>query len=256
MTQYISIKNLSKKYSDSKNSDTIIFEDFSLSIEKEEILTIFGPNGCGKTTLLLMIAGLYNFENGSININNKAPGDINIGVVFQNYERSLFPWLPVIDNIAFPLRQKISSKMKRRERVEAFIDKMDIKNLQPHLYSYPYQLSGGLAQFTAIARALINESEIICMDEPFASLDYEQRNKMQDELIKLWKKSKATMIFISHEIDEALYLGHRLLLLGRKPVRVLKDIPINYEKERTQDLKMTESFVHMKNEVVEKFRAI
>ncbi len=247
----IRIKNLSKTYYNQQKKDVKIFQDLSFYIPSKQFLTIFGPNGCGKTTLLKMIAGLEDYDSGDIKIEDTGIGKIKVGYIFQNYKQSLLPWRTNLDNIAFPLDLRGYKKKKSRKVVFEFLERFGI---EIPLDSYPYQVSGGQKQLIAIARALIYQPQILLMDEPFAALDYENRIFMQEKILDIWRKSNLTIIFVSHGIEEAIYLADRTLIFSkdlRKPV--VKDIKIDLPRPRRQDLKGKLEFAQLLKEVSQTF---
>lgn len=214
---FIAIEKLSKCYLDTSVSDgqkQEVLADFSFSVEQHEFITIFGPNACGKTTLLNSIAGLTPIDSGFIKINGKSSQQTKIGYVFQNFQLSFLPWRRNIDNIAFPLELQGVEKEERREKVKEFLAAIEI---ELPLFTYPYQLSGGQQQLLAITRALIFEPQVLLLDEPFNQLDYQTRITMQDTLLRIWQKTKTTILFISHDLDEAIVLGDKIIFLSKRP---------------------------------------
>lgn len=212
MTKEISlqIQNLTKKY----NTQKAILRDVNLQVERNEFLCILGPSGCGKTTLLRCIAGFEGYE-GSILVNGKMkskPGTDRI-MVFQDFNQ-LFPWKTVEKNVQYPLKLKgISDKNERKKISDGALKKVKLSGYERY---YPYQLSGGMKQRVAIAKALALKPEIILMDEPFAALDAMTRNKLQTELLRISTEEKCTIIFITHNIQEAIVLGTRIIVLEQE----------------------------------------
>ncbi|WP_366922753.1 ABC transporter ATP-binding protein [Metallumcola ferriviriculae] len=191
-----------------------ILRNLSVTVEKGEFCCITGPSGCGKSTLLRLIAGLESSDTGRIIVDGSSPspGGREIGFVFQ--EDTLFPWLTIKKNITFPLEL---SGMKREKREELAAYFLRLTNLQQFGGHYPHQLSGGMKQRVAVARALAYKPKVVLMDEPFAALDAQTRNYMQQQLIELWEHEKLTIVFVTHNIDEALYLADRVLVLTGRP---------------------------------------
>lgn len=215
----ISIKNLSKSYSD-RGSSVSLFSDFNLQIKTNEFLVIFGPTGCGKSTLLNMISGVEKYNAGTIEGVQKTR---QIGLVTQN--NSLLPWLNVVDNIAFGLKLKKVDMVTRRKRALGILDEMGLS-----LYAdfFPHELSGGLSQLVSFARAVAYNVEIMLMDEPFSALDFLTRNKLQKTVRKLHKSRGLTTVFVTHQVDEALYLSTRIVALAAgKPTRILAELNTN-----------------------------
>lgn len=251
---YLVIENIHKIFSSSNNGvslNTKVVDDFSLTINKGEFVSIFGPNGCGKTTLLNIIAGLLDTDQGKISVDGKPPHEAHIGYIFQNYRDSLFPWLKNIDNLAFPLELRGIPKKERQKIVAEFMDKL---NLEIPLNTYPYQLSGGQQQLLAIARALLFNSNILLMDEPFGSLDYTTRYYMRDKLLDLWDKTKATILLVSHDIDEAIYLADRVILLTKQPAKIIEILDANFQRPRNASLLEREEFFVLKAKALHIFK--
>jgi NitT/TauT family transport system ATP-binding protein len=247
MMHFISIERLHKSYLVPNNSSVErveIINDFNLSVEQREFVTFVGPNGCGKTTLLNSIAGLSDIDSGTIRIDGRPPQQTKIGYVFQNFQLSFLPWKQNIDNIAFPLELQGLEKKQRRKIVEDFLGKIDF-NLP--LHSYPYQLSGGQQQLLAIARALIFEPSVLLLDEPFNQLDFQTRMAMQDKLIDIHQKTQTTILFVSHDLDEAIILGDKVVFLSRRPTRILDVIDNPLPKNRNHDVVKLQEFFSVKN---------
>ncbi|NJD78785.1 MAG: ABC transporter ATP-binding protein [Candidatus Methanoperedens sp.] len=189
-------------------------DNVNLEVKDEEFICILGPSGCGKTTLLRVIAGLDKPTSGEILLDGariENPGQER-GMVFQDY--SLFPWRTVIDNIAFGLEVMGVDREKRYERAREYLKLLDLEKFEN---SYPYELSGGMRQRIAIVRAIINNPKLLLMDEPFGALDAQTRNVMQAELLRIWEKKHKTILFITHSVDEAVYLADRIVVMSGRP---------------------------------------
>ena len=210
----LEVQNLSKVFDANTDNEKDVLKDVSLQVARNEFLCILGPSGCGKTTLLRCIAGFEGYE-GSVLVNGqerRLPGTDRI-MVFQEFNQ-LFPWKTVEKNIQYPLkRQGIRDKAMLKERSEDVLQKVKLSGYEKY---YPYQLSGGMKQRVAIAKALALKPEIILMDEPFAALDAMTRNELQDELMRISLEEKCTIIFITHNIQEAIVLGTRILVLAQE----------------------------------------
>lgn len=204
--------------------------DVSLDVRPREFLCIVGPSGCGKTTLLRMMDGLITPDYGTIALDDKpitAPHP-NISMVFQDF--GLFPWKTVFRNVAFPLDLRHASRQEIEERVHWAINLVGLSGSE---HRFPNQLSGGMRQRVGIARALVAQPQILLMDEPFASVDAQVREMLQEELLSIWSQVQQTVIFITHSIDEAITLADRVVVMGQKPGRVVETLPVEIERPRT-----------------------
>lgn len=225
MSKLLEIKNLTKNYNDGPDSRDVL-KDLNFSVEQGEFVCILGPSGCGKTTLIRCIAGFEDYEGSVIVEGNlvKEPGSDRI-MVFQNFEQ-LFPWKTVKKNITYPLKVKGIADKAERETIA--MEHLEMVGLADKADLYPHQLSGGMKQRVAIAKGLALNSKILLMDEPFAALDAMTRTKLQEELWRIKEKENATVIFITHNIQEALFLGTRIMLFnknGEKKIDIKNDIP-------------------------------
>lgn len=227
----ITIINLNKAY-----QNKLIFNNLNLIINQGEFVCVIGPNGCGKTTLLKIIAGLEDY-NGVIT--KQTP---YIGYISQNPRDMLFPWMTVKANIIFPLNKKGVD----RELLEQLLT---ITRLKDYQNKFPYQLSGGMAQLLLVARALHNKSKIILMDEPFKSLDFEISKKIQLKILKLWKQYQPTIVMVSHDIDEAIFMANRIIIFPNKEKGVGKIVPINLPRERELSIITNKKFLNIKKTV-------
>ncbi len=224
----IHIRNLQKTYV-TDESQTVVLEDFSLDIRKGELISIVGPSGCGKTTILRLLAGLIPPSGGSIYIGDRecsGPG-ADRGFVFQDF--ALFPWRTVRKNVEFGLEIAKVPKEERRERADKYLK---IVGLEKFADSRIHELSGGMKQRVAIARALVTNPDVILMDEPFGALDAQTRNLMQAGLLKILDKTDQTIIFITHSVDEAVYLSDRIVVLTKRPAKIKEVINIDWPRPR------------------------
>ena len=224
----LEVRNLSKLYTaDGKTTEAL--KEINLDIKENEFICFIGPSGCGKTTLLRIIAGLDEPSSGGIYLNGeliKGPGPER-GMVFQEY--SLFPWRTVLDNVAFGPELQGVSKDERYERARQYIKMVDLERFEAR---YPHELSGGMKQRVAIARALVNDPKALLMDEPFGALDAQTRNIMQSELLRIWEKEKKTVVFVTHSVDEAIYLADRIVILSARPGTIKDIIEIDFPRPR------------------------
>lgn len=226
MKTILNIKNLSKSFDVGKEK-LLVLKDINMSVNKGEFISIVGPSGCGKSTLLAQIAGFVRSDVGYITLNEKMilkPG-LNRIMVFQDLNQ-LFPWKTVLENVIFPLKvNKIyNSKKERIDRAKRYLSMVKLEDFYNY---YPHQLSGGMKQRVAIARALSINPEILIMDEPFGSLDIQTRSNLQNMLIDVWKKTHITVIFVTHDIQEAILLSDRIIVMDKNP-GVIKKIINNH----------------------------
>ena len=239
----IEIKNINKSF-DGRGKNLSVLEDINLEINDGELICLLGPSGCGKTTLLRLIAGLDHPTSGEIIANGevveKPSGDR--AVIFQQY--SLFPWLTVLQNVTFGLEISGGSKEENIRAAERYLKSVGLLDFKD---SYPHELSGGMKQRVAIIRSLLNHSPILLMDEPFSALDMQNRHKLQEQLIGVWKRFENTIVFVTHDVDEAVYLADKIVLLDKDPGKIAEIIPVDLERPRKRDsmefLKIQESIV-------------
>jgi NitT/TauT family transport system ATP-binding protein len=228
----VAVSHLNKIYESNERRVQAI-GDLSFEVESGDFTCIVGPSGAGKTTMLKCLAGLLSPTNGSIKVNARAvtepPRDM--AVVFQEYGRSLFPWKTVRENVELPLREK---KMAKDMRAQLVDDALKAVALTGSDDAYPWQLSGGMQQRVAIARAVAYQPKVMVLDEPFAAVDAQTRADLEDLMLRLWSELDLTVIFVTHDIDEAVYLGQRVLVLSSSPTRVLDDIRIDIPGPRSQ----------------------
>jgi NitT/TauT family transport system ATP-binding protein len=227
----------------------------SLSVGETEFVSVVGPSGCGKTTLLRCLSGLMTPSSGTVTLHGRrvtsVPEDLTL--VFQDYGRSLYPWLKVRANVDFPLRDAGLGKAERVERVEQAL--ADV-GLEAHAEKYPRQLSGGMQQRVAIARALAYRPSLLLMDEPYASVDAQTRAALEDMLLSVWAARRKTVLFVTHDIDESVYLADRVIVLSRSPARVIADLEVDIPRPRDQiDTKSLHRFVELRAEVARIIRA-
>jgi len=230
----IIFKNVNKSFDYNSNAEKIL-EDISFDVYADEFVCILGPSGSGKSTILGLIAGFIKATSGEILFNSKPikRPDSSRTLVFQDY--ALFPWLNIVDNVGFGLTTKINDKNKIREKALEYLNLVGLSAYKDHSIS---QLSGGMKQRVAIARALCAEPEVLLLDEPFGALDQQTRENMQIEILRLWGKSKKTVVFVTHSVDEALKLADRIILIGGKPGKLLYNANISISRPR--DLKDNE----------------
>jgi ABC-type nitrate/sulfonate/bicarbonate transport system ATPase subunit len=230
---------------------TVALQATDLSVQENDFITILGPSGCGKSTLLRMIAGLDTPTSGTIHLDGHAvtgPG-ADRGMVFQSY--TLFPWLTVLQNVCFGLREKGMPRDRQLEVAHSFIGKVGLKGFENH---FPKQLSGGMQQRTALARALANDPRILLMDEPFGALDHQTRELMQELLLSIWEAERKTVLFVTHDIDEAIFMGTRAVVMSARPGRIKCDVEVPLDHPRHYSVKTQAPFMDLKARLTEEIR--
>lgn len=243
---HITVRGLTKTF-----DDVVLYENFDLDIPKGKVVSVFGPNGCGKSTLINMISGIMDYDSGQILFDGKKARETRIGYVFQNYREAVFPWLRAIDNIRYPLQFLGLSKSERDARVEQLLTSFDVKI---DLNRYPYELSGGQQQLVSIMRALVVDPEVLFLDEPFSALDYEMTLFLRDRLQKVLTELKVTTLLVSHDLDEAVAMADEVLLLTKKPTQVADRLAFNAPRPRTAETTLTPEFIDVKTRSLEIFQ--
>jgi NitT/TauT family transport system ATP-binding protein len=248
----LSVRNISKEFV-SENHCTLAIKKISFEVREGEFLSIIGPSGCGKTTLLMILSGLLAPTSGEIilkgsRIDSPPPGLI---LLFQDYSRSLMPWRKVLDNTTYGLELKRQRKQGTdndyKKKAEKYLDAVGLLKFKNH---YPWQLSGGMQQRVAIARALACEPSLMLMDEPFGSLDAQTRTELEDLLLQIWEEFRQTIIFVTHDIDEGIYLSDRVLVLTQSPSEILKDCSIDLPRPKNQiEMRSDFRFLEIRNTI-------
>lgn len=230
----IEVKNINKIYTDSDGNEIHALQDINLTINDGEFVCIVGPSGCGKSTLLEIVAGLLEATSGEILLDGERVNGTSrdIGVVFQ--DPSLFPWRIVEKNIAFGMEIAKIPKEIQAKRLEKYINLVNLKGFE---HKYPSQLSGGMRQRVGIARALAMEPKVILMDEPFSAVDHLTRCTLQEELIQIWEREEKNILFVTHDINEAVFLANRIILLSPRPGKIQKIYDIPYPHRRNRNSK-------------------
>jgi NitT/TauT family transport system ATP-binding protein len=233
MTDYLRVERLEKRFT---SHGRAAFKDISFSINEGEFVALIGPSGCGKSTLLHIMAGLSHPSAGSVRLTGEEIKEprAEMMFVFQQYTKSIFPWKTVLDNVL--LGVKYRSGMPRKALEQICLDHLDHVGLRHYPRYYPYQLSGGMQQRVAIARALARRPKILLMDEPFSALDAMMRVELQDLLLKLWSELRLTILFVTHDLDEALYLAQRVILLSASPGTIAEEVavPLPYPRQQIE----------------------
>ena len=251
MNGHVSMTNLEKVY-DSGSERTKAIEDLTAEVEGGEFMSVVGPSGCGKSTLLYLVAGFLDVSSGSITVDGQeveGPGT-DRGVVFQEY--ALFPWRTVQKNVSYGLEENGMGEEERQSVAQRYIDMMDLSGFED---SYPKELSGGMKQRVALARTLAYDPKILLMDEPFGALDQPLREDLQDHLLDIWRDVEKTVIFITHDVEEAVYLSERVMIMTRHPgtKKTTLDIDLDRTKSR-EDIVTSEEFNDVKNTVWKSLR--
>lgn len=228
----VKVSNVTRRFAKDDDTSTLALDNVSMEVDDGEFVCFIGPSGCGKTTLLRIISGLDKPDDGEVHLDGnkiEAPGP-DRGMVFQEY--SLFPWKTVTENIIFGPQM---SGIKKKDAIEDAEKYLEMVGLQQFRDSYPYELSGGMKQRVAIARALANEPSVLLMDEPFGALDAQTRNVLQQELLEIWEKNNITILFVTHSVDEAVFLSDKIVLMSARPgkIKEIIDVDLPRPRERT-----------------------
>ena len=244
----LSVDHLSKSF-----GPMVAIKDLTFELREREFLCIVGPSGCGKTTLLRCAAGLLPLTSGRVSLDGKPVTEPpeHMALVFQEYGRSLYPWLTVERNVRLPLGRRSLAESERRRLVRDSLAAVGLAEFGAH---FPWQLSGGMQQRVAIARALAYQPQVLLMDEPFASVDAQTRADLEDLLLRVWQEFGVTILFVTHDIDESVYLGDRILVLTPRPTEVQEVVEVNLPRPRDQVVtKELAEFAHLRARV---YRAI
>ncbi|UBF29450.1 ABC transporter ATP-binding protein [Kovacikia minuta CCNUW1] len=247
----LKVQNVFKHYP-VQGRKLVVLEDINLQIHPREFVCLVGASGCGKSTLLNIIAGLVSPSTGEVWVDGQSvtgrPGS-DRGMVFQGY--TLYPWLTVAQNVAFGLQLRKIPKAEQKERVHYFLN---VVKLSQFADAYPKQLSGGMKQRVAIARALANEPAVLLMDEPFGALDAQTKEQMQQFLLELWEQTHVTILMITHDVEEAIYLSQRVYVMSSRPGQIHSEISIRLPKHRELEIKLSPEFVEIKRQVIHDLR--
>ncbi|MGM9486935.1 ABC transporter ATP-binding protein [Ideonella sp. YS5] len=254
-TALIECRGVGKTYA---GASTPALVDVNLDVAANEFVTLVGASGCGKSTLLRTLAGLESHDCGELRVNGApitGPG-LDRAMVFQHY--SLYPWLTVIDNVKFVRQLNVHTEGRSSADVEAAAGRADallnLMGLSAVEHAYPNQLSGGMQQRVAIARALMSRPPILLMDEPFGALDAQTREVMHDLIAHVHRQERSTIVFVTHDVEEALYLGHRVVLMAPRPGRIDTVYEVPLPHTRTQDMRLSVEFLQLKRQVLERIR--
>ncbi len=250
----IEVLKCSKRYPGAAGHPPVIaLKEVSLAVGAQEFVCLLGPSGCGKTTLLKMVAGLIPYESGEIRVNGRrvqGPGPER-AMVFQNY--ALLPWADVLTNVAFGLELRHVPRPEREERAFHLIRAVGLEGFERH---YPRHLSGGMQQRVGLARALAVDPDILLMDEPFGALDTQTRRLLQEDLLALHERTRKTVLFVTHSMDEAVRLGDRVLLFTPRPGRILEEVAVPLPRPRPPDLETDSAYIELKEYLWQQLRAM
>ena len=242
----LSIRGVERRF-----DTTLALQASDLEVAENDFITVLGPSGCGKSTLLRIVAGLDRQTAGEVLLDGRRidSAGADRGMVFQSY--TLFPWLSVLDNVCFGLRERGLPRDEQLAIASDFIAKVGLKGFEKH---YPKQLSGGMQQRTALARALANKPRMLLMDEPFGALDHQTRELMQELLLGIWEAERKTVLFVTHDIDEAVFMGTRVVVMSARPGRIKLDRVVPLPHPRHYAMKTTPEFAALKAELMEAVR--
>ena len=246
MQPFLTVRGVERRF-----DKTLALQATDLDVAENDFITILGPSGCGKSTLLRIVAGLDHQTAGEVLLEGQridGPG-ADRGVVFQSY--TLFPWLTVRDNVCFGLVERGLPRAQQLEIADAFLNKVGLRGFEHH---FPKQLSGGMQQRVAIARALANGPRMLLMDEPFGALDHQTRELMQELLLGIWEQERKTVLFVTHDIDEAVFMGSRVVVMSARPGRIKLDRRVDIPHPRHYSVKTTPAFAELKAELTEQVR--
>lgn len=244
----LNLVNINKTFQND-GIDVNVLENINLSVKNGEFVTLLGPSGCGKTTLLTIVAGFQQATSGEIFVNGspvKGAGP-DRGFVFQNY--ALFPWMTIRDNIMFPMKQ---IKMDRKEREELLVELLEVAQLTGKEKLYPHQISGGMKQRTSVVRALATRPEVLLMDEPLGALDFQMRQNLQMEIENIWLQEKTTVLMVTHDIDEAIYLSDRVIVMSTNKGEVLMDLKVQLDRPRDRNSEPYKEYTETLTEILRK----
>jgi ABC-type nitrate/sulfonate/bicarbonate transport system ATPase subunit len=247
----LKIADVTMKFRSRRGAEVVAVDDLSLEVGDREFVSIVGPSGCGKSTLLRVVAGLIEPSEGQVLLNGRrveGPG-ADRGMVFQSY--TLFPWLTVQGNVEFGSRLSAMPAAARAQMAREYLEMVGLAGFERH---YPKELSGGMMQRVAIARALANDPDVLLMDEPFGALDAQTRIIMQELLVTLWQRTPKTIIFITHDIDEALFLSQRVYIMTARPGRIKQTLEVDLPHPRSLDVLTSPEFAAMKRAVLDSIK--
>ncbi len=242
----LEVRNVSKRFGPDGALGVPVLVDLSFSVRELEFVAVLGPSGCGKSTFLRIVSGLVDADEGSILIDGKeaeGPGH-GRAMVFQGFD--LFPWRSTLDNVAFGLEMLNMPAAERRRVAQHYVKLVGLSGFE---HAYPFQLSGGMQQRVGLARALAIKPSVLLMDEPFGALDVQTRDLLQDEVLRIWQNERKTVVFVTHSIEEAIYLADRVVIFSPRPARIERIVDVPFPRPRTEELKTSVPFMEMRREI-------
>jgi len=242
----LEVSHLTKGFPRGRDDIVPVLDDVSFAVADLEFVAIVGPSGCGKSTFLRIVDGLIAPDSGEVRLNGRVvdgPGH-GRGMVFQSFD--LFPWRTALGNVEFGLDMMGLARQERRARAQRWIELVGLNGFE---HAYPHQLSGGMQQRVGIARALAIEPEVLLMDEPFGALDVQTRDLLQDELLAIWQRERKTVLFVTHSIEEAIYLADRVLIFTPRPARLERILDVPFARPRSEEVKSSPAFVELRREI-------
>lgn len=244
----VRLENVCKTFNNNKEVHEVL-KDISFDVKEGEFISLLGPSGCGKTTLLTIIAGFKPATSGKISVSGKevSRAGSDRGFVFQNY--ALFPWMTVADNILFPMKEQKIPKAEREKNLEELLEMAQLTGKEN---LFPHQLSGGMKQRTAVIRALACRPEVLLMDEPLGAVDFQMRQILQEELEALWLKDRTTVIMVTHDVDEAVYMSDRVIVMSTEKGKILEDMNIDIERSRDRESEKYKNYKETLTNVLKK----
>jgi len=242
----LEVRGVNKTFRQGRTARIPVLKELSLEVGELEFLAVIGPSGCGKSTFLRILDGLIPADSGSIRLDGRELTGTGQGrgMVFQSFD--LFPWRTALGNVEFGLEIQGLAKAERRTRARHYLELVGLTGFEQ---AYPYQLSGGMQQRVGIARALAIRPEILLMDEPFGSLDVQTRDLLQDELLRIWESEQKTVVFVTHSIEEAIYLADRVVVFTPRPAEVDRTITVPFGRPRREELKTSPAFLELRRQI-------